>query len=78
MEPIPLWSEITEIRGLLATAEDVSAYLENRAAAGARASTIRVPTAAIAHNHRDAVSASIVLDELTHRQNRQRCAEQSF
>ena len=37
-----------------ATPEDVAAYLENRAEAGARASTIKVAAAAIAHNHKEA------------------------
>ena len=32
----------------------MAAYLENRAKAGARASTIKVVAAAIAHNHKEA------------------------
>ena len=55
-----------------ATPEDVAAYLESRAEAGAKASTIRI-AAAIAHNHRNAGfdvplrhgAARTVLDELT-------------
>ena len=51
----------------------MAAYLQNRAEAGARASTIKVAAAAIAHNHRDAGFevplrhgvARTVLDELT-------------
>ena len=53
--------------------DDVAAYLENRAEAGARASTIKVAAAAIAHNHKDAAFdvplqhrvARTVLEELT-------------
>ena len=37
-----------------ATRGDVAAYLENRAEAGARASTLKVAVAAIAHNHKNA------------------------
>ena len=48
------WSEAAGIQALPATAKDVAAYLENRAQAGVRASTIKVAAAAIAHNHRDA------------------------
>ena len=67
------WSEASGRRSLPATPEDVAAYLENRAEAGAKASTIKVVAAAIAHNHRDAGFdvplgrglARTVLDELT-------------
>ena len=67
------WSEMAGTRSLPATPEDVAAYLENRAQAGARASTIKVAAAAIAHNHRNAGFdvplrhgvARTVLDELT-------------
>ena len=48
------WSEAAGRRSLPATSEDVVAYLENRAEAGARASTIKVAAAAIAHNHKEA------------------------
>ena len=48
------WSESAGRCSLPATSEDVAAYLENRAEAGARASTIKVVAAAIAHNHKDA------------------------
>ena len=48
------WSEAAGRRSLPAAPEDVAAYLENRAEAGARASTIKVAAAAIAHNHKDA------------------------
>ena len=48
------WSESKGRPFLPATPEDVAAYLENRAEAGARASTIKVVAAAIAHNHKDA------------------------
>ena len=66
-------SEAAGIRALPATPEDVAAYLENRAEAGARASTIKVVAAAIAHNHKDAGfdvplrhgGARTVLDDLT-------------
>ena len=47
------WSEAAGRRSLPATPEDVAAYLENRPNAGARASTIKVAAAAIAHNHKD-------------------------
>ena len=55
------------------TPEDVAAYLENKAEAGARSSTIKVAAAAIAHNHKDAGfavplrhgAARTVLEELT-------------
>ncbi len=46
------WSETAGKRALPATSEDVAAYLENRAEAGARVSTIKVVAAAIAHNHK--------------------------
>ena len=67
------WSQAAGRRSLPASPEDVAAYLENRAAAGARASTIKVAAAAIAHNHKDAGFdaplqhglARTVLDELT-------------
>ena len=67
------WSESTGRPSLPATSEDVAAYLENRAEAGARASTIKVAAAAIAHNHKDAGFdvplqhgvARTVLEELT-------------
>ena len=67
------WSEAGGRRSLPAASEDVAAYLENRAEAGAKASTIKVVAAAIAHNHRDAGFdvplrhgvARTVLDELT-------------
>ncbi len=67
------WSEASGRRSLPATPEDVAAYLENRAEAGAKASTIKVVAAAIAHNHRDAGfdvplrhgAARAALDELT-------------
>ena len=67
------WSESAGTRSLPAAPEDVAAYLENRAEAGARASTIKVAAAAIAYNHRDAGFdvpfrhgvARTVLDELT-------------
>ena len=48
------WSEAAGRRSLPATPEDVAAYLENRANAGARSSTIKVAAAAIAHSHKDA------------------------
>ena len=48
------WSEAAGRRPLPATPEDVAAYLENRAEVGARASSIKVAAAAIAHNHKDA------------------------
>ena len=48
------WSEAAGIRSLPATPDDVAAYLENRAEAGARAPTLKVAAAAIAHNHKDA------------------------
>ena len=67
------WSESAGRRSLPASPEDVAAYLENRAEAGARASTIKVAAAAIAHNHKDAGFdvplqhgvARTVLEELT-------------
>ena len=67
------WSQAAGRRSLPACPEDVAAYLENRAAAGARASTIKVAAAAIARNHRDAGFdvplqhgvARTVLEELT-------------
>ncbi len=67
------WSEAAGRCSLPASPENVAAYLENRAAAGARASTIKVAAAAIAHNHRDACFdvplrqgvARTALDELT-------------
>ena len=66
------WSEAAGRHSLPATPDDVAAYLENRAEAGAKASTIKV-AAAIAHNHKDAGFdvpvrqgvARTVLDELT-------------
>ena len=48
------WSEAAGRSSLPATPGDVAAYLEDRAEAGARASTIKVAAAAIAHNHREA------------------------
>ena len=67
------WSESSGRRSLPATSQDVAAYLEYRAETGARASTLKVAAAAIAHNHRDAGFAvplrhgvaRTVLDELT-------------
>ena len=67
------WSEAASRCSLPATPDDVAAYLQNRAEAGARASTIKVAAAAIAHNQRDAGFevplrhgvARTVLDELT-------------
>ena len=67
------WSEAVGRRSLPATPEDVAAYLEKRAQAGARASTIKVAAAAIAHNHKNAGfdvplrhgAARTVFDELT-------------
>ena len=67
------WSNATGRTFLPASPEDVAAYLGDRAEAGARASTIKVSAAAIAHNHRDAGfdeplwhgGARTVLDELT-------------
>ena len=67
------WSEAAGIQALPATPEDVAAYLEDRAEAGARASTLKVAAAAIAFNHKDAGFdvplqpgvARTVLDELT-------------
>ena len=66
------WSEAAGRCSLPASPEDVAAYLENRAEAGARVSTIKV-AAAIAHNHNDAGLdvplrhgvARTALDELT-------------
>ena len=66
-------SEAAGRNSLPATSEDVAAYLESRAKTGARASTIKVVAAAIAHNHKDAGFevplqhgvAKTVLDELT-------------
>ena len=48
------WSEAAGRRSLPAAPEDIVAYLKNRAEAGAKASTIKVVAAAIAHNHKDA------------------------
>ena len=48
------WSEAAGRHYLPATPEDVAAYLESRAEAGARASTIKVVAAAIAHKHIEA------------------------
>ena len=48
------WCDANERNSLPATPEAVAAYLEHRAEAGARASTIKVAAAAIAHNHREA------------------------
>ena len=48
------WSEAAGRRSLPATPDDVAVYLESRAEVGARASTIKVVAAAIAHNHKDA------------------------
>ena len=48
------WSEAAGRCSLPAAPEDVASYLEKRAEAGARASTIKVVAAAIAHNHKDA------------------------
>ena len=67
------WSNATGKSSLPANPEDVAAYLENRAEAGAKASTIKVVAAAIAHSHRDAgfdaplwhSVTRTVLDELT-------------
>ena len=67
------WSETEGKRSLPATPEDVAVYLENRAEAGARASSIKVVAIAIAYNHKDAGFdvplrhgvARTVLDELT-------------
>ena len=67
------WSESSGRPSLPATSEDVTAYLEYRAEADAKASTIKVAAAAIAHNYRDAGfdaplqhgAARIVLEELT-------------
>ena len=67
------WSEAAGRRSLTATPDDVADYIESRAEAGARASTINVVPAAIAHNHKDAGFdvplrhgvARTVLDELT-------------
>ena len=67
------WSETAGICSLPASPEDVATYLENRAGAGAKASTIKVVAAAIAHSHKEAGFdvplrhgvAKIVLDELT-------------
>ena len=67
------WSESSGRRSLPATSKDVAAYFEYRAETGAKASTIKVAAAAIAHNHRDAGFdmplrhgvARTVLDELT-------------
>ena len=67
------WAEAAGKCSLPATPENVAAYLENRAEAGAKASTIKVVAAAIAYNHKDAGFdvplqqgvARTVLDELT-------------
>ena len=67
------WSEASGRRSLTANPEDVAAYLENRAEMGAKASTLKVVAAAIAHNHKDSGFdvpvrqgvARTVLDELT-------------
>ena len=67
------WSEAAGRRPLPATPEDVTTYLENRAEAGAKASTIKDVAAAIAYNHKHAGFdvplrqgvARTVLDELT-------------
>ena len=67
------WCNANERNSLPATPEAVAAYLENRAEAGARVSTIKVAAAAIAHNHKEAGFdvplqhgvARTVLDELT-------------
>jgi len=67
------WSEAGGKRSLPAAPEDMAAYLANRAEAGARASTIKVVAAAIAHHHKDAGFdapliqgvARTVLEELT-------------
>ena len=48
------WSEPSGRRSLPATPRDVAAYQEYRAQAGARASTIKVAPATIAHNHNEA------------------------
>ena len=48
------WSEASGRRSLPASAEDVSAYLEDWSVTGARPSTLRVAVSAIARNHRDA------------------------
>ena len=48
------WSEAAGKRSLPATPDDVATYLESGAEAGAKASTIKVVAAAIAHNHREA------------------------
>ena len=66
------WSEAAGRSSLPATPEDVATYLQNRADASARASTIKV-AAAIAHNHKEAGFdvphqrgvARTVLEELT-------------
>ena len=67
------WSNATGRTSLPASPEDAAAYLEDRAKAGARASTIRVSAAAITYNHRDSGLdeplrhdvVKTVLDELT-------------
>ena len=67
------WSQAAGKRSLPSTPDDVAAYLEYRAYAGARASTIKVAAAAIAHNHKEAGFdvphrrgvARTVLEELT-------------
>ena len=67
------WSEAAGRSSLPSTPDDVAAYLEYRAEAGARASTIKVAAAAIAHNHKEAGFdvphqrgvARTVLEELT-------------
>ena len=67
------WSEAEGRRFLPATTDDVAAYLEDRAKSGAKASTIKVVSAAIAHNHKEAGFdvplrhgvAKAVMEELT-------------
>ena len=67
------WSEAAGRRSLPAAPEDVAAYLRTGRKQGARASTIKVVAAAIAHNHKDAGFdapllqgvARTVLEELT-------------
>ena len=48
------WSEASGRCSLPASPADVAAYLEDRSETGARPSTLRVSTAAIARNHKDA------------------------
>ena len=67
------WSQVSGKRSLPASPQDVAAYLEDRSKTGAGPSTLRVATAAIARNHKNAGFdvpvqhgvARIVLDELT-------------